>query len=88
MVKEIALHKNNCLELLVATYAIQAFAKDKRDLVVHMCMDNTTAVAYVIGFGKTLRMGSARDSRNARFSSSGRNLSKFRFYHIHVEQPF
>ena len=36
---------------------------------------------YVTGFGKTLRMGSARDSRNARFSSSGRNLSESRFCH-------
>ena len=42
----------------------------------------------VTGFGKTLRMGSVRDSRNVRFSSSGQNLSKSRFYYIHVEQPF
>ena len=44
--------------------------------------------AFVTGSGKTLRNGSACDSRNARFSSSGRNLSKSRFCHISVEQPF
>ena len=50
--EEKALHIN-CLELLGATYAIQAFAKDKRDLVVHVHMDNTTAVAYVNHMGGT-----------------------------------
>ena len=43
----------NCLELLGATYAIQAFAKDKRDLVVHVIMDNSTAVAYINHMGGT-----------------------------------
>ena len=57
MVQEKSLHIN-CLELLGATYAIQAFAKDKRDLVVHVLMDNSTAVAYInhMGGTKSLRL--------------------------------
>jgi hypothetical protein len=37
----------------MCTYAIQAFAEDKRDLVVHVRMDNSTAVAYVNHMGGT-----------------------------------
>ena len=37
----------NCLELLGATYAIQAFSKDKRNLVIHVLIENSTTVAYI-----------------------------------------
>ena len=43
----------NCLELPGASHAVHAFAKDKRDLVIQIYMDNTTAVAYINHMGGT-----------------------------------
>ena len=43
----------NCLELLAATLAIKSFVK-KRDLHVHLKMDNTTALTYINKFGGTV----------------------------------
>ena len=45
-------------------------------------------IIYVTGFGKTLRMGSRAIRAMRVFSSSCLNLSKSRFCHIHVQQPF
>ena len=42
-----------CLELLGATFAIQAFAKDRRDIVIQILLDNATAVAYINHMGGT-----------------------------------
>ena len=43
----------NCLKLLAATLAIKSFVK-KRDLHVHLKMDNTTALTYINKFGGTV----------------------------------
>jgi hypothetical protein len=53
-----------------------------------IAMDASLSTQYVTGFGKP----SVWDPRAIRamrvFSSLGRNLSKSRFCHIHVKQPF
>ena len=43
----------NALELLGATFAVQAFAKDKAGIVIHIKLDNSTAVAYINHMGGT-----------------------------------
>ena len=42
-----------CLELLGATFAVQAFAKDRQNVVIQIHLDNATAVAYVNHMGGT-----------------------------------
>ena len=43
----------NCLELLGATFAVQAFAKDKQNIVIQLHIDNATLVAYINHMGGT-----------------------------------
>jgi len=43
----------NVLELTAGMFAVQAFVKDKRDIHVHLRMDNTSALAYVTRMGGT-----------------------------------
>ena len=43
----------NCLELLAATYAVQALAKDNQNLVIQLLVDNSTTVAYINHMGGT-----------------------------------
>ena len=43
----------NCLELLAASHAVQAFARDKRETVVQLHLDSATAVAYINHMGGT-----------------------------------
>jgi len=43
----------NCLELLAASHAVQAFARDKRETVVQLHLDSTTTVAYINHIGGT-----------------------------------
>ena len=46
-------HKNHIdyLELLAAMFAVKGFAKDRRNVHIHMKMDNRTAVFYVNRMG-------------------------------------
>ena len=44
----------NCLELLAATLAVKCFAKGKQDILIHLRMDNTTAVSYINKYGGTV----------------------------------
>ena len=44
----------NCLELLAATLAVKCFAKDKRNIRIHLRMDNTTALNYINKLGGTV----------------------------------
>ena len=37
----------NVLELQTGMFAVQAFAKDKQNIHVHLRLDNTTAICYV-----------------------------------------
>ena len=41
----------NCLELLAAFHVVRAFAKNKKDMVIQVHLDNTTAVAYINHLG-------------------------------------
>ena len=43
----------NYLELLAAWFGVRAFAKDRRDIHIHLRMDNRTAVFYVNRMGGT-----------------------------------
>jgi len=43
----------NVLEMMAGTFAVKSFAKGKKNLRVHLKMDNTTAVAYVNHLGGT-----------------------------------
>ena len=38
----------NCLELLAAWFGVKALAKDRRNIHIHLRMDNRTAVFYVV----------------------------------------
>ena len=42
----------NVLELTARMFAVQAFAKDRRNVYVHLRMDNTSALAYVTKMGE------------------------------------
>ena len=44
----------NCLELLAAKLAVMCFAKGKRNILIHLKMDNTTALTYINKFGGTI----------------------------------
>ena len=44
----------NCLELLAASLAIKSFARDKKNLHIHLKMDNTTALTYINKYGGTV----------------------------------
>ena len=44
----------NCLELLAASLAIKCFAKQTQNIVIHLKMDNTTALTYINKFGGTV----------------------------------
>ncbi|XP_065177241.1 uncharacterized protein LOC135807129 [Sycon ciliatum] len=44
----------NCLELLAASLAIKSYAKDATDVVIHLKMDNTTALTYINKLGGTV----------------------------------
>ena len=44
----------NCLELMVAALAIQTVAKNRTGISVLLRIDNTTMVAYINNFGKTI----------------------------------
>ena len=44
----------NCLELMVAALAIQTVAKNRTGISVPLRIDNTTMVAYINNFGKTI----------------------------------
>ena len=44
----------NCLELMEATLAIQTFSKSRTGISVLFRIDNTTAVAYINNFGRTV----------------------------------
>ena len=43
----------NYLELLAAMFAVRAFAKDRRNIHIHLRMDNRTAVFYINRMGGT-----------------------------------
>ena len=43
----------NYLELLAAMFAVKAFTKDRRNILIHLRMDNRTAVFYVNRMGGT-----------------------------------
>jgi len=43
----------NVLELTAGMFAVQAFAEDRRNLHVHLRMDNTSALTYVTKIGDT-----------------------------------
>lgn len=43
----------DCLELLAVFHAVRAFAKDKKQMMIQIHLDNTTAVAYVNHLGGT-----------------------------------
>ena len=51
--KEATMHIN-CLELLAATLAIQTFAKKQGNLLIHLKMDNTSALTYINKMGGTV----------------------------------
>ena len=42
---------HNQLELLAGSFAVQTFAKDRRDIHIHLRMDNNTARCYVSWMG-------------------------------------
>lgn len=44
----------NCLELLAAMLALQTFTKERRNITVLLCLDNTTAVSYINNLGGTV----------------------------------
>ena len=44
----------NYLELLAAWFALKSFAKVKSDIHIKMCIDNTTALAYIGNMGGKL----------------------------------
>lgn len=48
--KERRLHINH-LELLASSFAVQSFTKDKRNICIHLQMDNNTAHFYVSRMG-------------------------------------
>ena len=50
--QERTLHINQ-LELLAGSFAVQTFAKDRRDIHIHLRMDNNTARCYVSQMGGT-----------------------------------
>ena len=41
----------NVLELLAAEYGLKSFLKDKKDVSVHLSIDNTTALSYIAKMG-------------------------------------
>ena len=43
----------NCLELLGATHAIKAFCRERREMMIHLRLDNSTAIAYINHLGGT-----------------------------------
>ena len=49
---EQALHIN-ILELRAATFVILSFSRDKKDLAVHVQIDNRAALAYLVKMGET-----------------------------------
>ena len=49
---EQALHIN-ILELWAAKFVILTFTRDKKDLAVHVQMDNQAALAYLVKMGQT-----------------------------------
>ena len=51
--REQAMHIN-CLELLAAFLAVKAFVRTSQNVVVHLRMDNTTALTYINKFGGTV----------------------------------
>lgn len=44
----------NCLELLAATLAVKCFAKRANNIVIHLKMDNTSALTYINKMGGTV----------------------------------
>ena len=44
----------NCLELMAATLAVKTFAKDKQNILIHLKMDNTSALSYINKMGGTV----------------------------------
>ena len=44
----------NCLELLAATLAVKSFPKEQRGILIHLRMDNTTALNYINKLGGTV----------------------------------
>lgn len=42
-----------CTELLGALYAVQVFAKERREVSIHLKMDSSTAIAYINHLGGT-----------------------------------
>ena len=44
----------NCLELTAALLAVKCFAKNKANILIHLRMDNTTALTYINKFGGTV----------------------------------
>ena len=44
----------NCLELLAASLAIKSFAMGKKNVHIHLKMDNTTALTYINKYGGTV----------------------------------
>ena len=43
----------NCLELLGASHAVKAFCQGKKQIVIHLRMDSSTAIAYINHLGGT-----------------------------------
>jgi hypothetical protein len=49
-------HHINHLEILGAFLAVKAFCREKRDLVVHLKLDSSTAIAYINHLGDEITL--------------------------------
>ena len=54
----------NCLELLAATLATQAFAKKQENILVHLKLDSTSALTYINKMGGTVSPNLNRLTKN------------------------
>ena len=44
----------NCLELLAATLAIKSYARERKNIHIHLMMDSMTALTYINKYGGTV----------------------------------
>ena len=65
----------NVQELLAAKYALRCFLKDKRDLSIHMMIDNTTALSYLVKMGGTKNLTMTKISKSIWHFLLKRNLT-------------
>ena len=71
----------NCLELLAATLAIQAFAKKQENILVHLKMDSTSALTYINKMGGTVSPNLNRLTKDLWTWCLARNIT-LRAYHL------